>query len=154
MEHKRQQVRGCGTGMLVGMPPEDFHIVADKMIYVLENKDPTYHSYHNAFSTSKPVIQVLASLGIKEGMDYMLDIIFNDTSKWGFRYRMVMENLPLYGGNAKPYIPKFEAHKDINKPGDRFTARWQEMVKAIQEDENPRKLTTLEEVRQLGNAAD
>jgi len=150
MDHKRQEVRGCGVGMLVGMPIEDFHIVADKLTHILDNKDPSYHSYHNPLNTSLPAVALLANLGIKEGMDYLYEITFSKVGKWGFKIKLVMQTLPLYGGNAKPYISKFEVHPSIAKEGDRFYKPWKEMVKKIEADKSPKKLISLEEAKRRG----
>jgi len=150
MDHKRQEVRGCGVNMLVGIPIEDFHIVADKLVHVLDNKDPTYHSYHNPLSTSLPGVTLLSNLGIEEGLAYLEDIIFNQGGKWGFKIKMLMKTLPLYGANAKPYISKFEEHPSIAKEGDRFYPPWKEMVKIIEADKHPKKLISLEEAKKMG----
>lgn len=151
MDNKLQNVRGCGENMLVGMPLCDFHIVADKLTHVLDNNDPGYYTYHNLGTTAKPGVAVLADLEIKEGIDYLEDIIFNQHGKWGFKMRMLMQTLPLYGGNAKPYISKFESHPSIAKKGDRFYKPWKKVVKEIEEDKNPKKLITLKEAKEAKN---
>jgi len=150
MDHKRQEVRGCGVNMLVGIPIEDFHIVADKLIHVLDNKDPTYHSYHNPLSTALPGVKLLSNLRIEEGLGYLEDIIFNQGGKWGFKIKMLMKTLPLYGVNAKPYIAKFEEHPSIAKEGDRFLQPWKDMVKIIEADKNPNKLISIEDAKRMG----
>jgi hypothetical protein len=67
--------------------------------------------------------------------------------------RMLLRALPLYGGNAKPYIAKFESHPNIDRTRkDRFTAPWLKVVKTIEEDENPKTLMSLEEAKRAGNA--
>ncbi|MFO7906712.1 MAG: hypothetical protein ACQESR_16885 [Planctomycetota bacterium] len=48
--------------MLLGMPIEDFHLVADTIIEVIEGKDPNWTSYHNPQHDFAPAIQLLASL--------------------------------------------------------------------------------------------
>jgi len=59
--------------------------------------------------------------------------------------------LPLYGGNAKPYIPKFEAHRSIAKEGDRFHQPWKDMVQQIEQDKNPKKLISLKEAKAMAS---
>jgi len=39
-DNKRQHVRADGLRMLAGMPLEDFHLMADKVMYVIEDKSP------------------------------------------------------------------------------------------------------------------
>lgn len=148
LTHPRQKVRSVGTGLLEDIPLEDFHLVGEELIHVLNNDDPSYHTYSNALDANG--ISVLADLNIKDGLDYLEYGIFHGDGKWGFKYGSLIKTLPKYGANAAPYIPIFEAHKDINKPGDRFTPKWQEAVKKIREDKNPKKLITAKEAIKIG----
>ena len=147
LDHKRQKVRSFGASLLKDIKLKDFHIIADSLIHVLENKDPSYHTYSGALNADG--IKVLAKLNIKEGLDYLEYGIFHAGGKWGFKYSALMEALPHYGANAKPYIPKFEAHRSINKKGDRFTPRWQKVVKKINDDDKPRLLISVEEAKKI-----
>lgn len=148
LDHPRQDVRGFGGKLLKDIPIEDFHIVADELLHVLQNNDPSYHTYSSTLNADG--LGVLAELNIKEGLDLLEEGIFHGSGKWGFKYRALMSALPKYGANAKPYIAKFEAHKDINKEGDRFTPQWQKVVEQIMNDTSPRKLITVEEAKQIG----
>jgi hypothetical protein len=150
-DNKRQHVRADGLRMLAGMPIEDFCVVADKVMHVIEDKDPTYHSYHNPGGPVAAGITVLANLNIKEGMQHVLGVLDTESGKWGFKVRMVMGILPKYGGNAKPALEKLNADprlKDIEK--GRFGGPWKAMVKAIEEDKSPRKLMTFEQAKRAG----
>lgn len=144
LDHKRQTTRQAGIAMSVGITKEDFPIIAEKLLYVLNDKDPDYHTYSSVLNVDG--INILADLNIKEGLDLMEYGIFHGGGKWGFKYSALIKALPLYGANAKPYIPKFEAHKDINKAGDRFTPAWQAAVKKINENNNPKPLLSVEDV--------
>jgi hypothetical protein len=144
LDHPRQNVRQAGSAMVIGLPKEDFPIIAERLVYALRNEDPGYHSYSQAINV--PGITILADFNIKEGLDLLEDAIFHGAGKWAFKFRALMSTLPKYGGNAAPYIERYEAHGDINKPGDRFTPQWQKVVKQIREDKKPPKLMTLEEV--------
>lgn len=148
LAHPRQQVRSIGAELLHDIPLEDFHIVADELMHTLENKDPSYHTYSSALNADG--IEVLASLNIAEGMDLLEDGIFHGDGKWGFKYGALIKTLPLYGANAKPYISRFEQHESINKKGDRFTPAWQEAVKKINGDQNPKKLMTAKQAKEYG----
>jgi hypothetical protein len=148
LNHKRQKVRGAGTSLLKGIKIKDFHIVADKLLHVLKNQDPSYHTYSSALNADG--IKILAKLNIKEGLDLLEQGIFHGGGKWAFRYRSLMASLPDYGANAKPYIAKFEAHKSINKKGGRFASAWKKVVQKINKDNNPKKLITVEEAKQMG----
>jgi hypothetical protein len=148
LDHPRQNVRGTGIKLLEGINLEGFHIVGEKLMYVLNDEDPSYHTYSSVLNADG--INILADLNIKEGLDLLEDGIFHGDGKWGFKYRALIKALPSYGAHAKPYLPKYEAHKDINKPGDRFTPDWQKAVEIINNDKNPKKLMTAEEAIQMG----
>lgn len=152
LDHPRQNVRGVGIKLLEGIKLEDFHLVGDKLMYVLNDEDPNYHSYSKVLNADG--IEILADLNIKEGLDLLEDGIFNKDGKWGFKYGALIKSLPKYGANAKPYIPTFEAHNSINKPGDRFTPAWQKAVQMILEDKDPKKLITAEEAIRIGHRKD
>jgi len=151
LTHKRQTSRKYGMKMLEGITMEEFPIVAEQLMHVLEDKDPTYHTYSSVISVEG--INILADLNIKEGLDILENAIFHGGGKWAFKYKGLMKTLPKYGANAIPYIPKYEAHRSINKPGDRFTPSWQKMVEKIKADKNPKKLMTIEEVMRAAKKA-
>lgn len=150
LDHKRQKARFTGIKMLRGMPLEDFSFVSDKLMHAIENKDPTYQSYHNVQDTVAPGVEILANLNIKEGMDILLDTVMSPGGKWGFKQKMLYHALPLYGGNAKPYIPKFEEHPNIAKNKDK--ASWKELVDAINADKEPAQLISLAEAIRAGKS--
>lgn len=143
MDHNRQKARSAGIGMLSGMPAEDFGRIADRFMVAVKNKNPAYESYHSVKNTVGPGVEVLAHLGIKDGLDVLLDTIMSPGGKWGFKRKMLYRTLPLYGGNAKPYIPKFEAHPNIAK--NKKSDKWQKMIKPILYDPKPKPLIGLAE---------
>ncbi len=150
LDHKRQKGRAVGTSMLRGTPPEDFPLVADKLMHVLGNTDPTYQSYHAVHEVIAPGVEVLADLKIKEGLDLLLETTMNPSGKWGFKSKMIYRALPLYGGNAKPYLAEFEKHPNIAK--GKTVDPWAKLVKDIEADASPGKLITLEEAIKAGKA--
>jgi hypothetical protein len=151
-DHKRQHARADGMRMLEGMPVEDFSIVADKVMHVVENNDSTYHSYHSPGGSIGSGVAILANLNVREGMQYALDVLDDESGKGSFKMRMVMDALAKYGGNAKPMLEKIKIDPrfkgvDQNK---KLSKQWNNMVKAIEEDKNPPKLRSLEEAKQMG----
>ncbi len=151
-DHKRQHARADGMQMLEGMPAEDFSIVADKVMHVVENNDNTYHSYHSPGGAIGSGVAILANLNIREGMQYALDVLDDESGKGSFKMRMVMDALSKYGGNAKSMLEKIKVDPrfkgvDQNK---KLSKQWNNMVKAIEEDKNPPKLRSLEEAKQKG----
>jgi hypothetical protein len=166
MDHKRQKGRAVGTSMLRGIPLEDFHIVANKLVHVLENNDLSYESYHAVQNTVAPGVEVLAGLNIKEGLDLLMKVV-EDPGKAGFKKKMMMQALPPYGANAKPFLEKLKTDKTFGSkdkdaeddPGDTKGKEaatkpsadpWAEMVKKIQNDKNPKPLISLEEAKAAG----
>lgn len=150
--HKRQQGRAIGLRMLAGMPLEDFYIVADTVVHVLDDNDPTYHSYHNPTMAIGAAVTILANLDIKEGIDYAMAIQDMEGGKGGFKRRAIMDALMKYGPNAKHLVPKLKAQKHWKKvPGGKKLGRkWSNFIKAVESDEPPRKLISLEEAKKAG----
>jgi len=142
VDHKRQSGRTSGLRLLAEVPLPDFHIVADKVKYVIEDKDTTYHSYHN-FGPVGVAGEIFAALNIAEGPDYLLDALDSKSGKWSFKLNMVMSALPKYGGNAKAVLPRLKAAKRGPK--------WDVMVQKIEQAEpGKEKQITFDEARQYG----
>ena len=150
-KNKRQHVRADGMRMLSGMPLEDFHIVADTVKHIIEDIDPTYHSYHSPGGPVGGAITILANLNIEDGIKHTLDVLETKSGKWGFKVRMVMAILPKYGANAKDALKKLQADKRLEKiEQGRFGGPWRRMVQAIENDKNPRKLISWDEAVKAG----
>jgi len=146
IDHKRQHARSAGIKMLAEIPMEDFPIMAEPIIAMIEDKDRTFHSYHSWHSTIGPAIEILSHLNIEEGINYAAGVLDREGGKWGFKVRMVCASLPNYGANAKDVLAVIKADKRFeNIEKGRFRGMWQRMVKAIEEDPSPNKLITLEE---------
>jgi len=151
LDNKRQHVRAHGGRMLAGMPLKDFHLVGDKVMHVVRDQDSTYHSYHSPGGPVGAGVTVLANLNIEEGMQCVLDTLDIESGKWAFKLRMIMSTLPKYGGNAKPALEKLKADPRLKTMEQgRFGGSWKAMVKAIEEDQFPRKLITFGEAKQAG----
>jgi hypothetical protein len=148
LDHKRQDVRGNGINLLKSISIEDFYIVGDKLMHVLHNRDKGYHSYSGTLNSTG--IGILADLNIEEGLGMLEYGIFKGGGKWSFKYTALMRALPKYGKNAEPYLAKFEAHRSINKPGDRFTPAWQATVKKIKDSKVTKKLMSAKEAIEYG----
>lgn len=146
IEHKRQHARSAGIKMLAEIPREDFPLMAESIVNIIEDQDNTYHSYHSWQSTIGPAIEILSHLRIKEGLDYAAGIFDREGGKWGFKVRMFCASLPNYGANAKEVLAKVQTDKRLaNIEDGRFRGMWQKMVKAIEEDPSPDELITLQE---------
>ncbi|MDT8390746.1 MAG: DUF6288 domain-containing protein [Lentisphaeria bacterium] len=154
IRHKRQNGRTEGLQMLRGLPLEDFHLVADDVLHVIADDDPTYHSYHNPSGPIAEAIAILADLKIKEGLDYAMLIGKNPSGKGSFRAKATWESLAAYGGNAKDALEQYRERTKNRTDWGRHTRAYNAMVKAVEGDKNPPKLITLEEAIQAGKGKD
>jgi hypothetical protein len=146
-----QHPRGYGMDMLAGMPLEDFHRVADKVIYVIEGKDPDWTSYSAPQHDVGSAIALLGSLNIKEGLDYALRIPeFRPKSKAMFCHRATWVALSAYGAAAKGALEQY--HKGLqHKEFKRATGLYKEMLQAVEGDTRPpRKLISMQEAIAAG----
>jgi hypothetical protein len=151
MDHKRQHARESGVRLIAEVPLEDFHLVADKVMHIVEDQDDSYHSYHTWQGSIGAAIKVLAHLNIKDGIPYTVGVLDREDGKFGFKVRMICDVLPAYGANAQDVLAKLKVDPRFKTVEDgRFRDMWQKMVKAIEEDTAPRKLMTFEEARQAG----
>jgi len=88
-------------------------------------------------------------------MQYALDVLDDESGKGSFKLRMVMDALAKYRGNAKPMLEKIKTDprfKGVDQ-NRKLSKEWNNMVKAIEEDNNPLKLLTLEEAKQIGKGS-
>lgn len=154
VRHKRQHARAEGLGMLKGIPLEDFHLVADDVLHVIADNDPTYHSYHNPAGPIAAAIDILAELNIREGLDYALLIGSNPSGKGSFRAKATWEALAAYGANAKDALKQYQERTKNRTDWGRHTGAYNAMVKAVEGDKNPPKLISLEEAIQAGKGKD
>ena len=143
IDHKRSDGRASGLTMLLDMPFEDLHRVVDKIIYVANNEDPTYESYHSIGGTLGTALAILAKHNIKDGLPYFIKL-WEAPGKHGFKVRMVCDTLPKYGGNGREILAQLEKLNPGYNSG-RFKGMWEKMARAIREDKNPPKLITLTE---------
>lgn len=133
-DHPRQVVRAVGLKMLYSMPPEDFHLVADKVKYVIEDNDPNYHSYHNPTSSVAAAAMVLARLDVKEGLEWSWQMLESPDGKAGFKARAILDILTAYGPSAKPYLEKIRADEKLTQllTSGKWKGKYNAMVKAVE----------------------
>ena len=145
MNHKRASGRIAGTTMIVKVPLEDFHLVADKVQYLIDDKDLTYHSYHN-LGAKNNCISILANLNIKGGIEAAFATLDDPNGKAGFKLRLIMDVLPKYGANARYALPIIKAVK-----AGKFQKQWDAMVGQIESTTTTtHKMITMEEAKHYG----
>ncbi|MFU8892909.1 MAG: DUF6288 domain-containing protein [Luteolibacter sp.] len=146
LRHPRASGRSTGMRLIANMPVEDFHRVGREVAAVLADQNRSYHSYHN-LDPRNGAMTLYANIGIESGIDAALAILDEETGKFGFKIRMLMDVLPKYGAAAQPYLPKL---REMNIKG-RFEKPWNTMIKSIENaaaDES--KSITFEEAMKQG----
>jgi hypothetical protein len=141
LDHKRASGRIAGTSLIANIPLGDFHRVADKVQYIIDDKDLTYHSYHN-LGPKTGSISILAMLNIEGGIESAFATLDDPNGKAGFKIRMLMDVLPKYGANAQYALPKIKAVE-----AGKFQKQWDAMVKQIESATTTHKMITLDEAK-------
>lgn len=142
--HKHMWGRGSGMGLVRNIPLEDLHRVVDKMVYVIEDKDRTYTSYHGD-GHRQTGLEILYGLGIRESIDLTVSTIKEPTGRGGPRMRGRKRLLNTFGAEAEYAIPRIR--EVLGKDAD-------EIIKKIETSSDPREMISLEEARQLGQSED
>lgn len=125
--HPRASGRNYGTSLLAKIPVDDFHLVGEELAAILADTNRSYHSYHN-LGPRNDVLSIYAQLGIEGGIEAAFAILEEETGKFGFKIRMLMDVLPKYGASAQPHIPQL---KEMNVKG-RFETQWNNMIQSIE----------------------
>jgi hypothetical protein len=144
LDHRRTSGRSAGMKLIANVPIEDFDRVADQMLYIIEDKDLSYHSYHN-LDAKNGAISIFANLGIEGGIEYALATLEDKTGKAGFKTRLLLSVLPKYGANAQYALPKIKA---VN--AGKFKKQWDDMIKSIEAATGTTKMISFEEARRAG----
>lgn len=140
LNHKHMWGRTSGMRLIENMPLEDFHIVADEMLYVIKDEDRTYTGYHGD-GQRQIGLEILNRLNIKEVIPLTVNTIKEKTGRAGARIRGRTRLLPKFGANAKPYIPKI---KEV------LGGRADKIVKAINESDTKRDMISFEKAKKIG----
>jgi hypothetical protein len=140
LDHKHHWGRTSGMSLLQHMPLEDFHRVADRMVYVIEDKDRTYTAYHGD-GQRQIGLEILNRLNIQEAVGLTVNTIKEPTGRAGPRTRGRLRLLPEFGAIAKPYIPRIR--EVLGNQAD-------EVIQAIEESQATREMISLEEAKRAG----
>ena len=127
--------------LIAHVPLEDFHHVGDRIRYIIDDQDLTYHSYHN-LGPKTEAISILANLNIEGGIEAAFDTLETKTGKAGFKIRMLMAVLPKYGANAKAWLPKIKAVK-----AGKFQKQWDAMIRKIESSNETTRMIGFEEAK-------
>jgi hypothetical protein len=140
LDHKHKDGRAAGMALIKNIPMEDLPRIVDKMIYVIEDKDPGYTSYTG--SGRQEAMEILYRLGIKESMDYTINTVNSSSGRPGPRLRARTRLLSTFGAEAKYLIPRIR--EVLGKGAD-------PIIKQIEESKTERKMVPLDDVRKMGN---
>lgn len=149
----RQKNRGSAMQLLVHMPIEDFPRVAEEVRTVTLNRDPSYHSYHNPQSTLVPGAQVLANLGIRDGLDWAMQTLETVDGKGSFKRAAAQGVLLAYGAHSKDKVEEIKKNPErlVNFSEGRFGRTWKKILERIEKGEAPTpSLMSFEEAAKQG----
>ena len=136
LDNKMQDGRGQAMQLISGIPLEDLPYVADRFIRNMKNKDRKKYTY-SAMRDVGVGAEIMARLGIGDGLDYLMAIFEEKTGKWGFKLRTGARHLPAYGAYAQKYLEEIKKLGDGKGMGN---AR-----KAIENATDKREMMTWEE---------
>jgi len=145
---KEPKVRGPALNLLRDIPLEDFHLIADAVIWSLENEDGS-SSAHNPGHVVVPAIAILAHHNIKEGLEYAKKVREMPGGKGSFKINAFLRSLAQYGSAAKPFVEENGRFEDYGK-NRKLSRAWREMISAIDGDKKQRRLISLEEAKRRG----
>ena len=145
LDHKDPRIRGQALNLLRDIPPDDFHIVADKVIWSLKNEDGS-SSAHNPGHVVVPAIAILAHLNVKEGLEYAKKVREMPGGKFSFKINAFLRSLAQYGSAAKPFVEENGRFEDYGK-NRKLSRAWREMISAIDGDKKQRRLISFEEAK-------
>lgn len=145
LDHKRADGRSSGAKLIEQIPLEDFHYIADKIAYIIDDSDKTYHSYHNR-GPKTGSITIYANLKIKGGIEAAFEELESPLGKHGFKIRMLLAVIPKYGPAAKQWLPKIKATK-----AGKFQGQWDKMIQQIEAYPDTKvELISIEEAKRIG----
>ena len=154
MENQRQNGRAQGIKMVSKIPLKDFHFIGDKLMHIINDKDASYHSYHNPKKTIAEAIIIFANLNIKEGIQMAIDIHKMKTGKYSFKQHACWAILAKYGANAKPALKQLEQlYMTPNGPRTDFgrgNKKYRAMLKAVNSTNAPKELISYKEALAFG----
>ncbi len=151
LKSRDQGQRGAGFRMIRSLPIKDFHMFANFIDYVFEGSDPTWTSYNHPGHDVTPAVQLLASLNIKEGLDYALKIFDSrPKAKHSFRLHATWQALEAYEGNAKQALAKHIKRHGADRSYGRHHGKYLATIKKITESNNTPKLISMKEAIEAG----
>lgn len=139
--HPRQGTRGNAMKLIYNMPIEDFHLVADEVKLVIINQDPTSHSYHNPGATVLPAGQLMAKLGIKDGLEWAMQTMDTKDGKGSFKLKAVAGVINAYGLHARSVVEQIKENPERLKSfsSGKASKEWTKLMQLLDSGNKPDK---------------
>ena len=140
LHHKHVYARQAGMNLIEDIPLEEFHRIADLILYIVEDKDRSYTSYHYD-AQRQTGLEILYRLGIEESLGLTVGTIKEKLGRLGLRRRGRTKLMKEFGSEAKPLIPRIR--EVLGKDAE-------PIVESIENATESRKMISFEEAKAAG----
>jgi hypothetical protein len=142
--------RKAAMKLIRDIPLQDLHIMADQIVDVILNNNSHFQTYHNDAPRAAG-LAILERHNIHDGIDLCIKTM--EINKWGKMRRIYgksgrLATLQKYGANAKSVLPTLKEMRSNRKLGDSAD----DAIKVIEQSTTPRKLISIEEVKQAAGS--
>jgi hypothetical protein len=138
LDHKNMVARGAGMDLIKNIQMDDLPRMIDQIVKIIEDKDRSYIAY--AGNGRMQGLEILNRLNIKEVIDLTISTINERTGRAGPRIRSRIRLLKTFGAEAQYAIPKIK---------EALGSKADEIIKVIEASETPRKMISVEQVKQV-----
>jgi hypothetical protein len=139
LNHKHMWARGAGMALIKNLPMDDLPRMIDQIVDIIEDKNRSYIAY--AGHGRQEGLEILNRHNIKEVIDLTVSTINEPTGRVGPRVRSRTKLLKSFGAEAQYAIPQIK--EALGKNAD-------EIIKHIETSKTPRKMISIEQVKQSG----
>lgn len=140
LKHPSARVRGCAGYMYRHLNIDDVTTMAQDIYDATRELAPAYAMFGD--QPRNHGLDLMAKYRLAEGIDLSVETM--DAGQWGMQRRIPNRfgALKEYGGAARSVLPQLrELRWAMRKPEDRAVV--EETIKAIENDENPKAVTSL-----------
>ena len=135
------RTRGGAAYAFAHFTREDLAAMAQEVYDAITKPAPHYRMFSD--DARQQALSLLLKYRIAEGIPLAIDSL--DLNDWGagMRFPHRWETLKGYGGSAKPYLPQLRALRAGFKEGSENRKSLDEVIAAIEKDQNPPALVSL-----------
>ena len=150
LQHPRQTGRGVAIGMLKGIHFADYHFIADPLEHVLQDQDPTYHTYHNPGIALGPGIDLYTKFNIEEGLNHLESLVRARTGKWSFKLKTFLSVIPKYGPRGAVVMERLIAdHKYMKSSFEKPDGKIKGFLNKLKTQTHSPTLITVTEAKKM-----